>query len=75
MWNRDEFAKNIRLCRRRKGITQRMLQESAGVSERTIRSLENGLGIPSVATVYKIAYGLGVRPERILPSMDAQISK
>lgn len=70
MWKKEEFGKTLRRGRKSKGYSQRALGERAGISERTIRSLEKGQGIPSVATVYKLARGLERSVEELLPPQE-----
>ncbi len=50
----------FRRLRESKGMTTRMLAREAGVSTETVYSIEHGKRQPTVATLTKIARGLGV---------------
>ncbi len=50
----------IRLFRERQGLSQRALAEAAGISAAALSQLESGQSSPSVATLEKLADGLGV---------------
>ena len=67
MWKNREFGEKLRMHRGDKGLTQSELGQLAGVSERTIRSLEKGRGTPSCETLYRLADGLSVAVEEIMP--------
>ncbi len=51
----------IRSARKDAGITQEILAELSGVSERTIRSIEAGTGTSSLASVAAAAHAVGLR--------------
>ncbi len=50
----------IRLLRERQGLSQRALAEAAGISAAALSQLEAGQTSPSVATLEKLADGLGI---------------
>lgn len=54
------FGRYLTQMRERKGISQRKLAESAGVTNSTISRLEAGLVKPDPTTLEKLAQGLGV---------------
>ncbi|GAB4098602.1 helix-turn-helix domain-containing protein [Sinomonas halotolerans] len=51
----------IRAARKESGISQEVLAELAGISERTVRSIESGSGSSSLAAVSAAANALGLR--------------
>lgn len=57
----EALAGAIRAARKDAGLTQKDLAELAGVSERTLRDLERGVGNPSFAAVVGIVNVLGLR--------------
>lgn len=60
------FGENLRSERQRKGITQKLLAEKAGVSTAAIAQYELGTKSPSIVTAERIAEALGVRLEKLL---------
>ncbi|RMH52567.1 MAG: helix-turn-helix domain-containing protein [Zetaproteobacteria bacterium] len=56
----QELAETIRDLRLRQGLSQRALAERAGISAAALSQLEAGRVSPSVATLEKLADGLGV---------------
>ena len=54
------IASKIRFLREQQGLSQRALAEAAGISAAALSQLESGQNSPSVATLEKLADGLGV---------------
>lgn len=50
-----EFVGKIMAARDRKGISQRQLANLSGISQKTISRIENGLDIPKITTLLKLA--------------------
>lgn len=67
----QEFARavgrNIRQIRERRGLHQDQLSERTGLSVNTISRTETGHNKPSVLTLVRIAKGLDVEIEELLP--------
>lgn len=57
----------VRRARARAGLSTRELAHKAGVSQPFVSTLENGLSMPSVATLYKLAAALDVSAHELLP--------
>lgn len=57
----SEVCELIVTARTQLGITQKKLGEKSGVSQANISKIENGSYKPSIATLKKIAEGLGKR--------------
>ncbi|MDX8401073.1 MAG: XRE family transcriptional regulator [Mariprofundaceae bacterium] len=55
-----DVAKRIQRLREQQGLSQRALAEAAGISAAALSQLEAGQTSPSVATLEKLADGLGV---------------
>ncbi|NKE10789.1 MULTISPECIES: helix-turn-helix transcriptional regulator [Kocuria] len=56
-----DAGRNIRATRKDAGLAQQELADLAGTSQRTVRSIENGTGNPSLASVVAVAQVLGLR--------------
>ncbi len=55
----NRISGKIRLLREDQGLSQRALAEAAGISAAALSQLESGQSSPSVATLEKLADGLG----------------
>lgn len=60
MTDAEAIGAAIRGARRDAGITQQVLAELAGISERTVRSIETGAGAPSLPAVVAAAAVVGL---------------
>lgn len=56
----NSIASKIRFLREQQGLSQRALAEAAGISAAALSQLESGQSSPSVATLEKLADGLGI---------------
>ena len=56
----QRIGERVRSARRAAELTQAQLAERSGVSKRMLALIENGLGNASLATLDKIAVGLGI---------------
>lgn len=54
------LAKIILTARREKHISQKQLSEKTGITQADISRYESGEGNPTLDTIYRIAYGLGM---------------
>lgn len=63
----DTIRKNIRICRKRKGLTSAQLAEAVGLSHDFIRQIQSSkVGYNfSVETFYKISVTLGVSMDEL----------
>lgn len=57
----SELGATLQRTRKNHGLTQEQLAELAGISERTLRSIERGAGNPSIEAVLSVADVLGLR--------------
>lgn len=62
------FIENIKLYRKKKGISQAQLAEACDVSNGTIGNIECGITKPSFDLILLIADRLGVKPESLFYS-------
>ncbi len=53
-------GEKIRAARERRNLTQKDLSDSTGIKRPNIARLERGTGLPNLATLLKVANGLGV---------------
>ncbi|WP_159613286.1 helix-turn-helix transcriptional regulator [Glutamicibacter sp. JC586] len=56
-----ELGAELQRARKLNGLTQEQLAELAGISERTLRSIERGGGNPSIEAVLSVVNVLGLR--------------
>ena len=53
--NHKKLLNNLEVLRKKSGLTQQDLSESAEVSRKSINAIENGIYIPSTVLALKIA--------------------
>tara|TARA_B100001057_G_scaffold316087_1_gene316230 strand:+ start:1508 stop:1726 length:219 start_codon:yes stop_codon:yes gene_type:complete len=58
-----KLLNNLKELRKRAGLTQQELSESAGVSRKSINAIENGIYVPSTVLALKISITLGCKVE------------
>jgi len=66
MENTGSIGSNVRKCRQRKGFTQEMLAERAGISTNYLGAIERGEKIPALETLVDIINALEVSADEIL---------
>ena len=62
----SKVGRLILSLRQERGLTQKQLAESLGLSDRTISKWERGLGLPDVSLLRELSAVFGVNIERIL---------
>lgn len=62
----EAFAHVLLRFRQEKGLTHEVLAERAGLHPTTISLLERGKRQPSLGTIFMLAAGLEVEPERLV---------
>ncbi len=60
------FAKNLKLYRTARGLSQEALAHQAGLDRTYISALERGLYSASIVTIERLAKALGVEPAVLL---------
>jgi len=63
--NHKKLINNLEQLRKKAGLTQSDLSESAEVSRKSINAIENGIYVPSTVLALKIAETLGCKVEDI----------
>jgi putative transcriptional regulator len=63
--NHKKLINNLEQLRKKAGLTQNDLSESAEVSRKSINAIENGIYVPSTVLSLKIAKTLGCKVEDI----------
>lgn len=58
-------GRRLREIRKERGLTARVLSDRTGFAENSILRIERGERIPSVATLEKLASGLGIPPSAV----------
>ena len=66
MENKSTIGQNIRKHRQRKGVTQEILAEKAGISKNYLGAIERGEKIPALDTLVDIINTLEVSADEIL---------
>jgi transcriptional regulator with XRE-family HTH domain len=64
----DQTADRITKLRKERGFSQLRLAKESGLTEGHIGHIEQGRRRPTLVTVYRIARGLGVHPDKLIPS-------
>ncbi len=67
---RVRFGQRVRELRRRRSLTLEQLGEGATLSDKFIQAVETGRQMPTVATIEKLARGLGVLPAELFTAED-----
>lgn len=62
----DRFGKVLRRLRKDKGLSQEALGLNAGLQRNFVSLIELGRNQPTLATVFKLAHALGVRPSFLI---------
>ena len=63
--NHEKLINNLEQLRKKAGLTQSDLSESAEVSRKSINAIENGIYVPSTVLALKIAKTLNCKVEDI----------
>lgn len=61
-----DFGKRLRQLRLKKGITQEILSEEAGIGKNQVGLIERGQINVTISTIKKLAKNLGVHPKELL---------
>ena len=67
---RVKVGDQIRTQRKRLGLSQEILAESAGISQSHICRLETGVHVPTFETISKIAQALSIDPSKLDPGFS-----
>ena len=67
-----KLLNNLEKLRKKAGLTQQELSESADVSRKSINAIENGIYVPSTVLALKISKTIGCRVEDLFQLPDDQ---
>lgn len=62
-----EFGKNVRKYRIMRKLSQEELANRADLHRTQITLIESGKRCPRLDTIYKLATGLSIKPDKLLP--------
>ncbi len=65
-----KLLNNLEKLRKKAGLTQQELSESADVSRKSINAIENGIYVPSTVLALKISKTIGCRVEDLFQLPD-----
>jgi transcriptional regulator with XRE-family HTH domain len=68
---REVFGQRLRELRLRRKLTQKDVADRAGLLQHHISQLENGVGMPTLATMLKLAAAIGCKPTDLLTPFNA----
>jgi transcriptional regulator with XRE-family HTH domain len=60
------FGERLRELRLKRKLTQTEVAERSGLLQHHISQLENGVGMPTLATILKLAAAIGCKPADLL---------
>jgi len=63
---KSAFGAKVKALRAEKGITQEELSQRSGLAIRFLQDIEGGNKQASLTTVFKLADGLGIKPDKLL---------
>ena len=66
-----KLLNNLAKLRKKVGLTQQELSESADVSRKSINAIENGIYVPSTVLALKISKTLGCKVEDLFKLPDS----
>ena len=68
--NHRKLLNNLEELRKKAGLTQQQLSESADVSRKSINAIENGIYVPSTVLALKISKTIGCEVEDLFKLPD-----
>ena len=66
----DHFARNLRACRSRAGLSQERLAFKAKLHRTEVSLLERGAREPRLSTLVKLARALDMEPQKLLDGIE-----
>ncbi len=73
MLNPGQIGQIIRQCRENKGLTQEQLSGLAVLDRTHYSKIERGLRIPTMESLFKIAYALDMKPHELIKIIENEI--
>jgi transcriptional regulator with XRE-family HTH domain len=65
----EQFGRNLRMARRRLGLSREALGRSCGIHRQSIYLLENGKRRPRLDTIHRLATALEVKPSELIEGL------
>ena len=66
----EVFGRRLRAVRTKRGVTQEALAQLAGMSEAYISNMENGMKVPSLTTIIRLAVALDCKVMDLVGAFD-----
>lgn len=66
----EVFGRRLRDVRTKRGVTQEALAQLAGMSEAYISNMENGMKVPSLTTIIRLAVALDCKVMDLVGAFD-----
>ncbi len=70
-----ELGENVRLARLRRGLTQALVAERAGMSRPTLRQIERGASSVTLASVANVLHALGLENDLRAIARDDEVGR
>ena len=70
-----EIGTRLARVRKSRGLTRKRLSEISGISDETIRQIENNGGLPNIKTLCKICGALGIKAEEVIPESMYEVKR
>ncbi len=69
------MGENVRLARRRRGLSQALLAERAGMSRPTLRSVERGAPTVTLGALANVLHSLGLEDDLLAVGSDDELGR
>lgn len=66
----ESFGQIVRKLRLKRGLSQEELADRCGLHRNAIGLLERGERMPSIETIFGIAYGLRIKPSTLVAKLE-----